>query len=355
MSEVADSRFHVPGARAAAAVLVLWATVLAACSFPGSVKPTVKIGLSAPFEGLYRGLGYSTLQAVRLAVRQRNEAGGIANRYLVELVALNDFNEADEAIRQAAEMAADPGIRGVLGGWSPITNEAAAPEYDRVGLAFLSPGADWVRIGQVAARVATGELTLRKAVLLYSTSPENLAMVDGFTREFTASGGEIAAQGTPSGEGDVARLLTGLGEAPALVLLAADPPTSAGWLPEIRKSAPEALILGGPSLGDSLVPVIAGDASDGVRFVSHLAPPPDGPAFVEGYEGLSDGLPPGLPAGWAWEAANRLLDALEVAARAEGQPTREGVQEALLSQPAWEPGIHVYIIADGVPVLTGSY
>jgi ABC-type branched-subunit amino acid transport system substrate-binding protein len=112
---------------------------LAGCAFPGSVKPTVKIGLSAPFEGRYRELGYDVLYAVRLAVRQRNEAGGIGRRFLVELVALNDFDEPAEAILQAREMGVDPGVLGVLGGWSPDTARAAAPEYERLELAFLRP------------------------------------------------------------------------------------------------------------------------------------------------------------------------------------------------------------------------
>jgi hypothetical protein len=108
------------------------------------VKPTVKIGLSAPFEGLHRDLGYEALHAVRLAVRQRNEAGGIGGRYLVELVALNDFNQAGEAIVQAHKMAVDASVMGVLGGWSPATAKAAAPEYERLGVAFLSPEADLI-------------------------------------------------------------------------------------------------------------------------------------------------------------------------------------------------------------------
>lgn len=117
--------------------------LLAACVFPGSVKPTVKIGLSAPFEGLHRDLGYEVLHAVRLAVRQRNEAGGIGDRYLVEFVALNDFNEGPEAIRQARKMAVDLGVMGVLGGWTPEVAQVVMPEYDRLGLAFLAPEVDF--------------------------------------------------------------------------------------------------------------------------------------------------------------------------------------------------------------------
>ena len=66
----------------------LCSLLLAACSLSGSVKPTVKIGLAAPFEGLYRDLGYEALHAVRLAVRERNAEGGVGQCYLVELVAL---------------------------------------------------------------------------------------------------------------------------------------------------------------------------------------------------------------------------------------------------------------------------
>jgi ABC-type branched-subunit amino acid transport system substrate-binding protein len=123
---------------------------LTTCSFPGSVKPTVKIGLSAPFEGRDRDLGYDVLHAVRLAVQQRNEAGGVGERYLVELVALNDFNEPEEAILQAREMAVDRDVLGVLGGWSPATSAAAAPEYRRLGLAFLSAAMDWSQVSDSA-------------------------------------------------------------------------------------------------------------------------------------------------------------------------------------------------------------
>jgi hypothetical protein len=114
--------------------------LLVGCAFPGSTKPTVKLGLSAPFEGIERDLGYDVLHAVRLAVRQRNAVGGIADRYFVELVALNDFGEADEAVVQAHKMAVDPDVLGVLGGWTPESELAAIPEYQTLGLAFVYPG-----------------------------------------------------------------------------------------------------------------------------------------------------------------------------------------------------------------------
>ncbi|MBN1658047.1 MAG: amino acid ABC transporter substrate-binding protein [Anaerolineae bacterium] len=117
--------------------------LLAAC---GMSRP-IKLGLSAPFEGRYRDLGYEALHAVRLAVRERNETGGTAGRYPIEMVALNDFNEPGEALVQARKMAADPDVLAVLGGWSPEVAAAAGPEYERLGLAFVAPPTGWSGTG----------------------------------------------------------------------------------------------------------------------------------------------------------------------------------------------------------------
>jgi hypothetical protein len=188
--------------------VVCGVVLLAACSFPGSVKPTVKVGLSAPFEGRYRDLGYEALYAVRLSVQQRNEAGGVGGRYWVELVALNDFNEPEDALVQARKMAVDHGVLGVLGGWSEETAVAVAPEYERLGIPFLTAEMDW-------------------------------------------------------------------------------------------------------TAGDSGQPV------------------PVDPQFAVNYKALSGGAPPGPAAVWAYFEASRLLDAIDAATRAEGQPTRAGVLVAL--------------------------
>lgn len=189
-----------------AVLLAACCLLLAACTFPGSVKPTVKIGLSAPFEGLYRDRGYEVLHAVRLAVRKRNEAGGVGASYWVELVALNDFDEPGEAAIQAHKMAVDPRLLGALGGWSSVTARAVIPEYERHGLAVLSPEADVI----VSRSLILSERT-----------------------------------------------------------------------------------------------------------------------FVEDYEALSGGVPPGDLAAWAYSAAVRLLDAIDVAVQTEGQPSRSGVQAVL--------------------------
>ncbi len=103
-------------------------------------RPTVKIGLVAPFEGRYRQVGYEVIFAVRLAVREANAAGGVAG-HTVELVALDDQGNPARALEQARKLALDPQVKLVLGHWLTATTQAAAPEYARLGLPVLQPPA----------------------------------------------------------------------------------------------------------------------------------------------------------------------------------------------------------------------
>ncbi|MGC9335695.1 MAG: ABC transporter substrate-binding protein [Anaerolineae bacterium] len=181
-------------------LLVACILLMAACSAPGSVKPTVKIGLSAPFEGRDRDLGYEALYAVRLAVRQCNEAGGIADRYLVEMVALNDFNEAEAAVEQARKMAVDPDVMAVLGGWSPATAAAAAPMYDQLGLAFVGPTIQLTRVvfpaqGEVAPAFAEAYRALSGGV---DPGPLAVWAYAQAQRVLDAIGTAVESQGAPS-------------------------------------------------------------------------------------------------------------------------------------------------------------
>jgi len=106
-------------------------------------RPLVKIGLAAPFEGLDRPLGYEALSGVKLALAERNAAGGVGG-YIVELVALNDFGESQEAYLQAREFAADPDVLGVVTGWSDETAHASAEAPVTRDLVGVWP-APWLR------------------------------------------------------------------------------------------------------------------------------------------------------------------------------------------------------------------
>ena len=125
--------------RAAARLLALGlaAALLAGCA---SVKPVVKIGLVAPFEGRDRAVGYDAIYAARLDVRQVNARGGIGG-YRVALVALDDRGDPTLATQSAATLVVDPVVVAVVGHYLPATTAAAADIYAKAGLPLLIAGA----------------------------------------------------------------------------------------------------------------------------------------------------------------------------------------------------------------------
>ena len=100
-------------------------------------EPILKIGLSAPFTGWDEPVGYSVIHAVRLALRESYQRGG-AGGYMLELVALDDRNDPAEAARQAREFAVDPDVLAAIGGLDNEAALAAAPAYQKEGLALVT-------------------------------------------------------------------------------------------------------------------------------------------------------------------------------------------------------------------------
>lgn len=117
--------------------LLLLILLLSGCA---SVKPVVKIGLVAPFEGRDRAIGYDAIYAARLAVRQANAAGGIGG-YRVSLVALDDGGNATLAEQTAAALVVDSQVVAVVGHYLPETTAAATEVYANGGLPLLPAGA----------------------------------------------------------------------------------------------------------------------------------------------------------------------------------------------------------------------
>jgi len=344
--------------RGAGVRLLLLASSLAlltSCSFPGSVPETVKIGLSAPFEGLYRDLGYEALYAVRLAVRQANDAGGIGDGRLVEMVALNDLNEPREAALQAAEMAVDPGILGVVGGLSPRTAVAAAPEYEDWGVPYMAPFADPRELGQAAARLAVDRLGARSLAIFFGEDGADLAQAEGFAETIGSLGGIVLTQAQPKVGSEIAGILARQDEVPDAVFLASETSRSAEWIAALRQAGFEGTVLGGPEVGSRLTADIAGTAGDGVYFVSPFRLGPADPAFRAGYEALSGGVAPRGVATWCYAAARDLLDAMDAVLRSGTEPWRSGTAAALAGVRPDEWVVDLYLIRGGEFLLAAEY
>lgn len=322
--------------------------VLAISGCYGSTRPVVKIGLIAPFEELYRDDGYEVLNAVKLAVNQRNAAGGVAGGRQVALVALNDNGRPDEAQRQAAKMAVDADVLGVVGpvksGSLPAGRALTAQQMPWIALTEASPaelagGFSLALSPETLGRAAVAALLEQPGidtVLALTDWPEALAGAEaaGATVRSLASAEQVALK---AGEGVV-----WLGDAPQGARLAA-------------ALGPQATMVGGSEVGSHIFAGRAGSNSATVHWLS-AAPAIDQmpPGFLDDYRALA-GADPGPQALLAYDAANLLLDAIDLAGNGSSGLERAAVQQALLKlgMDGWQGAVDTVQWDPGCTIVDG--
>jgi branched-chain amino acid transport system substrate-binding protein len=96
-----------------------------------SIRPVVKIGLLAPFEGLYRRTGYDALGAIRTAI---NEVG--PGQVDLLPLALDDSNDP---ARAAQKLLRDPALQAIIGPVLPTPLVRVTAVLNRYPLAWFSP------------------------------------------------------------------------------------------------------------------------------------------------------------------------------------------------------------------------
>jgi len=310
--------------------------LLTACQFSGDARPTVKIGLVAPFEGRYRYAGYDVIYAVRLALREANTAGGV-DGYYVELVAYDDGADAAMAAEQARKLSVDPAVVGAIGHFRKETTGAALSVYAKAGIPLVAPAVltsgEVCRLGPSAGAVASEllhhleRLGLHQAALVTEGGPLGMAIQENVGRLSIAA--EIWPVVSP-GNADWLRKVRASGV--EVIFCDTDPVTAGEVVAALREAGWEGAFLGGPELAAADFTAVAGQAAEGATFVTPYPFPadvPDSADFVAAYRDVSNGVPPGPLALPAYEATWVLLESLERDIAAHGEPTRSGAAAAL--------------------------
>ncbi len=293
--------------------------LLAGCALPRSTPPIIKIGMIAPFEGLYRPDSYAALYAVKLALHERNAAGGVAG-YRVELVALNDDGDPAQAAFQARKLAVDPDVMGVVGPFSRTTAAAAAPFLAEAGLAWVAPVSvpdEVVRAYPNAFRLFASDQALATALIEWASTvigegggvwvPDAGSFVRPL-REAAAQAGILQAQ--PPGR----RAGT---EAPPLRIPVLALGEDAEQAADLLREWDGEIMIGGPEAAGMVTLQRAGSAATGLVWATSLQVIAWPEPFIRGYQELAGG-PPGPEAALAYDATQVLLDAFARAADPKG-------------------------------------
>jgi len=145
------------------------------------------------------------LRGVAQAQKQFNDNKGLNNRFL-EIVIANDDN-TESAQQVAQQLVKDNSILGVIGHNSSDATQKALPEYEKAGLAIISPTATSVLLkssvffravysdasaGKKLAEYTYNNLKLKRAVIFANpNSPYSNSIREVFTNRFEKLGGEV--------------------------------------------------------------------------------------------------------------------------------------------------------------------
>ncbi len=289
-------------------------------------------------------MGYEALSGVKLALAERNAAGGVGG-YMVELVALNDFGEPKEAYLQAREFAADADVLGVVTGWSDETARASLSGYSQTGLAVVvawsvapeladsHPGmlflaADIQRLSRVLAEAVVAVDPSRVVVIgedasaaLYAEAIAVLGREAQIVRPPSSLDGASLTQWATI-------MVSGRIRPPDALVMTVDGSQGGEVLRALSSQGWAGFAFGGAETGSLHVISVAGNAATGLTFAS---PAPAGADLLPSVRGDStvDQSRLSPRAVLAYDATQVLLDAIEIAIHRDGHPSRQGVAAAL--------------------------
>ena len=175
-------------------LLLACAAVVAWFVAPAAAQETIKIGFFAPITGPAAADGASAKQAVELAAKEVNAAGGIMGRK-IDLIVYDDRFSPQESVAIANKLIERDQVVGVVSGSYSGPTRVAAPIYAKAGVPMVAgyavhpdvtkSGESNFRqgfLGEVEGRAA-GEYAVK---VLKTKKPAVIFMDNDFGREISA-------------------------------------------------------------------------------------------------------------------------------------------------------------------------
>jgi branched-chain amino acid transport system substrate-binding protein len=248
----------------------------------------IKIGFFAPLTGFAAADGYSALHGALLAVSDLNDKGGLMGRQ-VELVYYDDGLSADQAIAVVTKMIEQDKVSVVISGSYTGTTLAVAPIVEKYQIPMISAYAvhpsitankTWVfRVGmmgqtegQAAGYAAVKVFNATKVAILYDDIPFGVTLAQNAKLQTEKMGGQVAFYDKfDDSETDFRPWLTKIAAIPDLgALIFLGYYYHANVITQARQLGIKAQIIGAEGFDSPQLIDLAGDAANGVAFVTDL-------------------------------------------------------------------------------------
>lgn len=191
-------------------VMVLILTVVAALGFAAAQESELRIGTLTPLTGAGSPYGPGMQQAIELAVKHINEAGGI-NGTMIRLFSEDGQAEPEAAVRAAQKLIEVNRVSAIIGTWSSgvtmavaplaieanviLMNTSGAPEIttlDDNNLVWRAEASN-VLYGEAFAFIAH-QLGITSASTMAFNNPSGRGNTREFARVFSETGGKVMAE-----------------------------------------------------------------------------------------------------------------------------------------------------------------
>ncbi len=334
---------------------VLAGTMLMGSIFAGcgddAKSDEIKIGANFELTGNVANYGSATLDGLKLAIKEVNDAGGV-NGKKITIVDADNKSEASEAVNAATKLISDDRVKVIVGPavTANVIAESQVATDDKIPVVAPDATSPEVTVengqvkpyifrscfidpqqGTVMAKFATENLKAKTAVIYVDNSTDySKSLGKVFKEKFEAAGGKVLdQQAFVAKDQDFKATLTTLKAANADVIFV---PAYYEEVGKIVKQARElgitCPILGTDGWDDSKVADIAGaDALNNTFFSTHYSDKDDSvKGFVEAFK-QEYGHMPNVFAALGYDAGKMIVDAIKRAGSDDPEKIRQALEE----------------------------
>ena len=296
----------------------------------------ILIGQYGSFTGTEATFGQSTDKGLKMALDEKNKAGGVKGKQL-KLITLDNQGKAEEAAAAVTRLITQNNVMAVIGEVASSRSLAAAPIAQQHGIPMISPSSTNPKVteqgdfifrvcfidpfqGTVMAKFAVEHLKAKKiAVLRDIKSDYSVGLADYFIKKFKELGGEIVAdekyQGNDSSfEGQLTQIRAKKPDA----IFVPGYYTEVGLIAkQAKKLGIKVPLLGGDGWDSAKLNEIGGADIDGSFFSNHYTTESTDPVvldFIKKFKETYSGETPDGLAALGYDAGKVLIEAMERAA-----------------------------------------
>ncbi len=292
----------------------------------------ILVGEFGSFTGSEATFGISTSNGIKMAIDERNKAGGVHGKQ-IKLISLDNQGKSEEAASAVTRLITQNGVIAVLGEVASSRSLAAAPIAQQNKIPMISPSSTNPKVtevgdyifrvcfidpfqGTVMAKFASENLKAKKVAILRDVKSDySVGLADYFIKKFKDLGGEVVSdQSYQSGEMDFKAQLTQIKAAKPDAVFVPGYYTEVGLIArQARQLGLNVPLMGGDGWDSSKLSEIGGTAINGSYFSNHYTTESTEPVvvdFIKKYKERYGDTPDGLAA-LGYDSAKVLMEAME--------------------------------------------